>query len=300
MALTYEDIRGPFLDELGKDKQAQELLALINAGEGTYATASEYAAYVGDCLARVLREYAPTTDISEWDLENLIPQSLGLDHSIVSEACERVQMNLYSDAGLGMKYVTPAFDTSRAYGIVTELRNNPEFVNIADTFYDQIANFSQNVVDESIRTNASVLSRATGISSRVIRIAEHGACPWCLKVAGNYDYEDVKGTGNDVWRRHENCRCTIDYVTERNGRNYTERVNNQVRTEFVEPADQTRQQARTPAQSSNIRRLTESERNMTSERQDSIYQSALRLMEYQKTHPNYQVPQWALDALEGR
>lgn len=296
--LTYDDVKGPFLARIASNKRAQELLGMINAGTGTYATASEYAAIVGDCLAAVLREYAPTTDISEWDIENLIPKSLGLDHSIVVEACQTVQETLYADAGLGLNYVEPFFDRDRAYGIVTELQNNPEFVNIADTFYDQLANFSQNVVDESIRSNASVMSRA-GITSRVIRVAEHGACPWCRALQGSYNYEDVKGTGNDVWRRHENCRCTIDYVTERNGSRYVERVNNQVRTEFTEPADQTRQQ-RTPQPSANMRQLSESEKNMTREREDSFYQSALRLQEYSKTHPEYQMPQWALDVLAGR
>lgn len=294
--LTYEDIREPFLAEIAADKRAQELLEMINAGTGTYSTASEYAARIGDCLARVLRVYAPDMNISEWDIENLIPQSLGLDHSIVAEACQTVQESLYTDAGLGLRYVEPKFDFDRAYGIVTELQNNPEFVNIADTFYDQLANFSQNVVDESIRSNAEVLSRA-GITSRVIRVAEHDACKWCRRIQGSYDYEDVKGTGNDVWRRHENCRCTIDYVTERNGARYTERVNNQVRTQFVEPADLTRQQERTPAPSANIRRLDASERNMTQERNDALYQSALKLLEYQQSNPNYQLPQWAADVL---
>lgn len=296
--LTYEDIKEPFLAQIAADEKAQELLAMINSGTGTYATASEYAARIGECLARVLERYAPNTDISEWDIENLIPKSLGLDQSIVVEACQTVQEVLNADAGLGIKYIEPAFDMDRAYGIVTELRNNPEFTNIADTFYDQIANFSQNVVDESIRANAAVMSRA-GISSKVIREAEFRACAWCRALAGTYDYEEVKGTGNDVWRRHENCRCTIDYVTERNGVRYTERVNNQVRTEFTEPADRTRTQ-RTPQSSPNIRRLSDEERNLSQQDIDALYQSALKLLEYQKTHPNYQLPQWAVDALAGR
>lgn len=296
--LTYEDIKGPFLAEIAADERAQELLVMINNGTGTYATASEYAAHVGDCLARVLRQYAPTTDISEWDIENLIPSSLGLDHSIVAEACQTVQEVLNADAGLGIKYIEPVFDKDRAYGIVTELRNNPEFVNIENTFYDQIANFSQNVVDESIRVNASTMARA-GVESKIIRVAEFRACPWCKAIAGTYDYDDVRETGNDVWRRHENCRCTIDYVTERNGARYTERVNNQVHREFVEPADRTRTQ-RTPQSSPQIRRLSDEERNLSQADTDALVQSALKLLEYQKTHPKYQMPQWATDALAGR
>ena len=225
MALTYEDIRQPFLDAIANDRTAQKLLERINNGTGTYSTASAYAARIGDCLARVLKQYAPGVDISEWDIENLIPGSLGLDHAIVVEACETVQKALNADASIGMRFIEPTFDSDRAYGIVTELRDNPGFRNIEATFYDQLANFSQNVVDEAIRANASTMNRA-GIGSRIVRVAEFKACDWCRSVAGNYDYQAVKDTGNDVWRRHENCRCTIDFITERNSTVYTERVEN--------------------------------------------------------------------------
>ena len=221
--LTYDDIREPLIEAIRNDRKARQLYELIQSGAGTYNTASEYAIRVGECLARILRQNAPFESIAEWDLENLIPQSLGLDHEYVEQACEQVQLTLNADAGLGINYVPPIFDGNRAYGLVAELRNNPEFVNIERTFYDQIVNFSQNVVDESIRSNATVLSNA-GVQSKIVRNTEVGACAWCRAVAGTYDYTDVRQTRNDVWKRHENCRCTIDFITERNGSEYRERV----------------------------------------------------------------------------
>lgn len=221
--LTYNDIREPLIEAIRNDRKATQLYELIQSGSGTYNTASEYAIRVGECLAKILRQNAPFESIAEWDLENLIPQSLGLDHEYVEQACEQVQLTLNADAGLGINYVPPIFDGNRAYGLVAELRNNPEFVNIERTFYDQIVNFSQNVVDQSIRSNATVLSNA-GVQSKVVRHPEAGACAWCRAVAGTYDYTEVRQTKNDVWRRHENCRCTIDFITERNGSEYRERV----------------------------------------------------------------------------
>ena len=280
MALTYEDIKPLFLAELQADARAMELWAMIEDGTATYAIASEYAAHVGDALARVLRANAPVEDISEWDIEDLIPKSLGLDHQMVAGACQRVQEALNEDAGLGIRFQAPGFDSSRAYGIVTELRNNPEFVNIQDTFYDQLVNFSQNVVDEAIRDNARVLSGA-GIESKVIRVAEFRACPWCRAIAGTYDYEDVKATGNDVWRRHENCRCTIDFVTERNGRRYEERVNNQRRANGdTSPASQVARTEPRRTATTTMRRLTDEERNLSPEQARALEEAAQRLAEY--------------------
>lgn len=222
--LTYEDIKEPFLRALNLDRRASYLIAEIEAGRGTYEMASEYAARVGETLAKVLRRHAPVESIAEWDLENLIPQSLGLDQSIVVYACEQVQTAMNADAGIGIRFQVPQFDRSRAYGLVTELQDNPEFTNIERSFYDQLVNFSQNIVNESIRDNAEVMARA-GIKTMVIRTPDPGACEWCEEVAGVYNYEDVRDPGNDVWRQHERCKCTIDYVTERNGGFYRERVN---------------------------------------------------------------------------
>lgn len=226
--LTYENIKKELIEEIAKDKRANSLFNTISSGLGTYNTASEYAIRIGTCLGRVLRRYAPYESIQEWDLENLIPQALGLDHNYVASACKQVQQFLNSDAGLGINFQEPLFDGDRAYGIVAELRSHPDFSSIEDTFYDQLVNFSQNVVDESIRRNADVITSA-GVESKVIRSNEFKACDWCKEVSGEYDYDEVKGKGNDVWRRHENCRCTIDFVTSRNGSSYRERVNNQVR-----------------------------------------------------------------------
>ena len=213
--LTYEDIKEPFLEALRADKRAAYLIKEIEAGRGTYEMASEYAARVGDDLAKVLKKHAPLMSIDEWDVENLIPKSLGLDHSIVVYACESVQTGLNKDAGLGIKFQAPKFDSNRAWGLVKELEDNPEFTNIEATFWDQLGNFSQNVVDDAIKANADVITDA-GVRAYVVRATEAGACPWCDEVAGIYDYDEVKN-GGDVWRRHENCRCTIEFFTERNG-----------------------------------------------------------------------------------
>lgn len=213
--LTYEDIKEPFLEALRADKRAAYLIKDIEAGRGTYEMASEYAARVGDDLAKVLKKHAPLMTIDEWDVENLIPKSLGLDHSIVVYACENVQTGLNKDAGLGIKFQAPKFDSDRAWGLVKELEDNPEFTNIEASFWDQLGNFSQNVVDDAIKANADVITDA-GVRAYVVRATEAGACPWCDEVAGIYNYDDVKN-GGDVWRRHENCRCTIEFFTERNG-----------------------------------------------------------------------------------
>ncbi len=47
-----------------------------------------------------------------------------------------------------------------------------------------------------------------GLSPKIIRKSNGGCCDWCNKLVGTYDYSAAPG---DVYRRHENCNCTVDY-----------------------------------------------------------------------------------------
>ncbi len=228
MALTYEDVKKEFMAAVDGDAKCQKLMRQIYDGKGTYKTANDLAVRVGQKLGGVLKAHEPINGIDEWDYIDLIPKTWGLDHQIMADACKGVQETMNQKAGLGIKYKEPKFDMDRVNGIITELTEHPDFSSINKTFYDQLVNFSQNVVDESIRENAGVMYRA-GIKTMVIRQAEAGGCKWCQEQAGVYDYNEVKDRGNDVWRRHENCNCEIDFITERAQGFYSERVNNQVK-----------------------------------------------------------------------
>ncbi len=216
MALVFDDIKTEFINLVNNDRIATRYATL--AAQGRYHEASLYAARVGDLLGRTLRHHAPVVSIEEWDLDKLIPQSLGLDHEMVANVCLQTQTAINEANHLGIRAAVPEFDGSRAYGLVEELRENPEFVNIEHLFYDQVTNFSQNIVDRSVRDNAELQSNA-GVDAYIVRTAEYGACEWCQALEGTYRYEDVKAPGNDVFRRHDSCRCTVEYVVDRGRQN---------------------------------------------------------------------------------
>ena len=65
--------------------------------------------------------------------------------------------------------------------------------------------------DDRMKTEAKFRSRA-GLKCTVNRVAAAKCCEWCDQVAGKYAYED---TPPDLWRRHDNCNCTIVYGTRR-------------------------------------------------------------------------------------
>ena len=55
---------------------------------------------------------------------------------------------------------------------------------------------------------AALALALAGLRPRVIRTAESHCCKWCSALAGTYDYPRVP---KDVYRRHERCRCRVEY-----------------------------------------------------------------------------------------
>lgn len=65
---------------------------------------------------------------------------------------------------------------------------------------------------DGVRTSVAGFGRSeagkAGLQPRIIRKATGTCCEWCKNLAGTYDYPVEN---EDVYRRHERCRCTVDY-----------------------------------------------------------------------------------------
>ena len=180
---------------------------------GTYVDAHDYAVRVGEILSKSFAEVLTEDvypDLTEEMARQLIPSLLGSGHRMTSNACVSVQTNLNKNAGLGLKPIEPEFDVGRAYDLAQKYISYDTWKDAHWVLGEPVENFMQSVPDDSIRRNADFQWR-TGMSPKIIRKAEPGACKWCREVAGEYDYKDVRNTGNDVYRRHENCRCVVTY-----------------------------------------------------------------------------------------
>ncbi|KRM13714.1 hypothetical protein FC15_GL000878 [Lapidilactobacillus concavus DSM 17758] len=90
---------------------------------------------------------------------------------------------------------------------MNKLATADKFEDVAWVLQDPIINFSQHVVDQSIEENCRFQAKA-GLSPKITRRLSGRACKWCINLAGFYDYFDKP---DDIYRRHENCRCTVEY-----------------------------------------------------------------------------------------
>lgn len=86
-----------------------------------------------------------------------------------------------------------------------------------------LGNISNSIIDNYIQNNVKFRSES-GMSAKIIRTSSGNCCKWCNSIAGKYSYPDVP---KDVYRRHDNCDCTVEYITGKTRTNvHTKEITN--------------------------------------------------------------------------
>lgn len=208
-----EKIRQSFQKNIEKNKNAATLLKQIEAEAATYAQAGDYAYEIGTALADAFAENLSSDVLPDGRMyqniaEKVIAPMLGDDHTIVSKAAAQVQQSLNEAVGIGLKAQIPDIDTDRVQGIVRKVANAPTFDDVAWALDEPVKTFSQAVADDTLKKNAEFQSKS-GLRPRIIRRAESKCCEWCSRLEVVYDYPN--NVPDDIYRRHERCRCLVEY-----------------------------------------------------------------------------------------
>lgn len=205
-------IQASFRKNTNQNQEIQAILQKIEEGAATYRDAEQYALQIGEALSQAFVENLGADALPDGRMyyniaDRVLRPLLEEDHAVVSEVDRMVQESLNKKAGIGLKARPVVVNEDRIQGIVDKVSNAESFEDVAWVLDEPVKNFSMNIVDESIRENVSFHGK-TGLRPRVIRRAERKCCPWCSALAGEYDYP---GVPDDVYRRHENCRCIVEY-----------------------------------------------------------------------------------------
>ena len=192
------------------------LIVKAEKGQAVYKDAYDYAGLCGKAAADAIRE------IEESDLPNgrmyfniadktIRPVLEETSDEIFSYASQLLE-NVNEKAGIHLKPVLPDPEETaeKIKGVLDLASSNEHWNEVREETAQTVENFSRKCVDDHIQTNAERQYEA-GLSAKVVRTASRGACEWCEDVAGSYEYAAVKGRGEDVWRRHANCDCVIEY-----------------------------------------------------------------------------------------
>lgn len=190
----------------------KKLLSKLDHSKASYLDANQYAIEIGEILSKALgasltNETLPDGKMYYNIAQRVLTDVLERNYELVSDYTEQVQKNLNSEAKIGLTAQVPELNQDRIDGLVNRLASEESFDDVKWLLVGPIVIFSQSIVDDSIRKNAEFHHKA-GLSPKIVRRVVGHPCKWCKSLEGSYNYPEVP---KDIYRRHGNCRCTVDY-----------------------------------------------------------------------------------------
>lgn len=208
-----EAIERDFNTAISKSEKLRNIRVMIENGTATYQQANEYAIEVGETLAQTFKVHIKSETLPDGKMyyniaDRILNPTLSNNHVIVAKASAEIQENLNKSVGLGLKGIEPTVNELRIDSIINRVTAEEVFDDVAWILQEPIINFTQTVVDDTIKTNVEFQGES-GLSPRIMRSA-HGnpPCDWCRSMEGIYKYPDVP---EGVYKRHDRCRCTVEY-----------------------------------------------------------------------------------------
>lgn len=206
----FQTVSMVYNDRFYSDPLIRSLYRRVADGKATYAEVQTFAQRASVICSEVLMDYAPDADFAEWARE-LVTPSLTQMHGLIDDVAQQVQTHLNRVAELGIKAQSVPVDAERIGGIASALEAAEDTAQAESMLRRTSENYARHVGDEAVRRNAAFQSRA-GLKPTIRRTSAAKCCAWCAEVAGTYDYADVSQQGDNVWRRHLDCRCLITYI----------------------------------------------------------------------------------------
>ncbi|WP_252899456.1 hypothetical protein [Lactococcus fujiensis] len=208
-----ESIKKDFNKQLSKSSIIKAKQKLLSEGKATYIDANDYAVEIGEILKKSFEQNISPTSLPDGRMyfniaERLLNTTLSDNHKIVSDYAAEVQDQLNKQASISLKTQIPSLNQDRIDGLTNRISSEVSFKEIQWILGEPIINFTQNIINDFVNENADFQYK-TGLKPKITRTLIGKACKWCQGLAGSYSYPDVP---KDVYRRHERCRCMVDYI----------------------------------------------------------------------------------------
>mgnify|MGYP000857912384 FL=1 len=207
-----QEVKKEFELSYGESEIIRNAFATLEAKKATYKTANEFAIEIGEILSKALGASISADKLPNGKMyyniaQRLLTDVLGRNHELVSGYASDVQKNLNDKAKIGLKVQVPELNQDRIAGIVNRFASEDNFEDVSWLLGEPIVNFTQSIIDDSIRKNAEFHAK-TGLVPTISRQSTGRCCKWCDSLVGNYIYGEEPA---NFYRRHQHCTCVIDY-----------------------------------------------------------------------------------------
>lgn len=219
-----EDIVPSLLEKIEKDFKAKvdadnemfRLFAKFYDGDGTLHDVSLYARRLGDLLSMTLQENLTEDVLPDGKMyyniaDRILNPMMRQNFNLTMEQATIIQKMIDAKSGIGLEPIAADFPESRVKQIIDSLTEDTEFEVIKARMGEPVANCSHSFADDFIKANALYREKA-GMRTYLKRTLVGGACPYCVRLAGTFDYNDAP---DDIYKRHDSCRCTVTFYSEK-------------------------------------------------------------------------------------
>lgn len=207
-----ETIEKEFDEKTFSSSKIKKALKALQDNKATYTDANEFAIEVGEILSDVLSKNITVNILPDGKMyyniaDRILNPTMNKNYNLISDFAVDMQTELNHQSGLRIRGQKARLNQSRIDGIIERLVAADNFDDIKWILGEPMVNFSQSIVDDTVKTNAEFQTKA-GIKAKIIRKPDSKPCKWCKSLVGEYDYQEAPA---DVYKRHENCKCTVEY-----------------------------------------------------------------------------------------
>lgn len=208
-----ELIQRDFEENYNKSKLIASLYQKVRDGTATYLEANDYAIEVGEILANAYQRILSSSVLPDghmyYNIANrILTPTLTNNYNLITEVTSDIQTSLNQKAGIGIKALVPKLNEDRIKGLIEKIVSVENFDDAKWVLDEPVKNHAQSIVADSIKENAEFQFEA-GMTPKIVRKSTNHCCEWCQRLADVYEYPKVP---QDVYKRHDHCRCIVDYV----------------------------------------------------------------------------------------
>lgn len=202
------------------DRTLASVSKRIRDGTATQVDGHTYALRLGKNASKALQDVLTEKNLPDGKLyyniatRTVIP-TLENNQALINDAAVEIQKVIDSKAAIRLNAIKPKFPKERVNGLIDKM--TADDISLEDALVwirEPIVNNSEAFFDDFIRENAEFRSKA-GLKTTITRIAESKCCEWCEGLAGTYEYGYSDTMPEDIFRRHEFCRCVVTVTNKK-------------------------------------------------------------------------------------
>lgn len=197
---------------------AIEIIAKAENGKANFNDVSELSTQLGNALSRLIAANVTPDKLPNGKLyyniaNTFLTGSLRDNYDLINLTAQAVQESIDNRNGMMIEPQKAEFPADRVHSIVNAVSDETaDWSTIERRLDSPVRNVTESFYNDYVEANAEFRSDA-GFKPYIIRETDGNCCAWCSSLAGQYEYpNDVPP---DVYARHDNCTCTVTYVTDK-------------------------------------------------------------------------------------